>query len=64
MEIGRDYFKSPPTTIDVLSQALEDIKSVIHQAPSTEIVGEATLTLVKIYSIIEEVEKKVKVQRK
>lgn len=59
MEIGKDYFKPLPTTIDILSQALEDIKDVIHQAPSTEIVGEATLTLMKIYSIIEEVEKKV-----
>jgi|TARA_R110000824_G_scaffold292743_1_gene481106 hypothetical protein len=60
MEIGKDYFKSPPTTIDVLSQALDDIKGVIHQAPSTEIVGESTLTLMKIYSIIEEAEKMVK----
>ena len=60
MEIGTDYFKSPPTTIDVLSQALDDIKGVIHQAPSTEIVGESTLTLMKIYSIIEEAEKMVK----
>ena len=59
MEIGKDYFKPSTTAIDVLSQALEDIKGVIHQAPSTEIVGEATLTLMKIYSIIEEVEKKV-----
>ena len=59
MEIGKDYFKPSPTTIDALSQALEDIKGVIHQAPSTEIVGEANLTLMKIYSIIEEVEKKV-----
>ena len=59
MEIGKDYFEPLPTTIDILSQALEDIKGVIHQAPSTEIVGEATLTLMKIYSIIEEVEKKV-----
>ena len=60
MEIGKDYFKSPPTTVDVLSQALDDIKGVIHQAPSTEIVGESTLTLMKIYSIIEEAEKMVK----
>ena len=60
MEIGKDYFKSPPTTIDVLSQALDDIKGVIHQAPSTDIVGESTLTLMKIYSIIEEAEKMVK----
>ena len=60
MEIGKDYFKSPPTTIDVLSQALDDIKGVIHQAPSTEIVGESTFTLMKIYSIIEEAEKMVK----
>ena len=59
MEIGKDYFKPLPTTIDILSQALEDIKEVISQDPNRENVGQSSLTLMKIYSIIEEVEKKV-----
>tara|TARA_R110000851_G_scaffold38059_2_gene97888 strand:- start:18 stop:224 length:207 start_codon:yes stop_codon:yes gene_type:complete len=64
MEIGKDYFKPLPTTIDILSQALEDIKEVISQDPSRENVGQSSLTLVKIYSIIEEVETKVKASHK
>jgi hypothetical protein len=59
MEIGKDYFEPLPTTIDILSQALEDIKEVISQDPNRENVGQSSLTLMKIYSIIEEVEKKV-----
>ena len=41
MEIGKDYFKPLPTTspIDILTQALKDIKEVISQDPSRENVG-------------------------
>lgn len=65
MEIGKDYFKHLPTTspIDILTQALKDIKEVISQDPSRENVGQSSLTLVKIYSIIEEVETKVQDKR-
>ena len=62
MEIGKNYFKSSPTTIDILSQALEDIKQVISQDPSRENVGQSSLTLVKIYDIVEEVQKRLNLQ--
>ena len=66
MEIGKEYFKplAIPNTTTILSQALADIKEVIAQDPHREIVGDQTLTLVKIYSIIEETEKKVNLQHK
>ena len=62
MEIGKNYFKSSPTTIDILSQALEDIKQVISQDPSRENVGQSSLTLVRIYDIVEEVQKRLNLQ--
>jgi hypothetical protein len=63
MEIGKDYFKSRTTVIDVLSQALEDIKLVISQDPSREVVGQSSLTLLRIYDIVEEAEKKVQAKK-
>ena len=41
----------------MLIKALADIKEAIKQDPHREIVGDQTLTLVKIYAIIEEAEK-------
>jgi len=45
-------------------KALMDIKKLIQQSPSREIVGEGTLTLVNIYAIIEEAEKKLDLPNK
>ena len=53
-----------PNVTATLIAALEDIKEVISQDPSRENVGQSSLTLVKIYSIIEEVETKVKASHK
>ena len=46
-------------TTTILSKALEDIKEVIAQDPNREIVGQSSLTLMRIYDIIEEAEKQV-----
>jgi hypothetical protein len=60
MEIGKEYFEPKSTThCPILSQALEDIKEVIKLNPQKEIVSQYTLTLLKIYDIIEEAEKQV-----
>ena len=48
---------SIPNTTGTLLQALSDIKEVISLDPNREIVGQSSLTLVKIYAIIEEAEK-------
>ena len=66
MEIGKDYFEglAIPNTTTILSKALADIKEVISQDPNREIVGQSSLTLVKIYDIIEEAEKQVNLQHK
>ena len=66
MEIGKKYFEglAIPNTTTILSKALADIKEVISQDPNREIVGQSSLTLVKIYSIIDEAEKKVNLQHK
>ena len=53
-----------PNVTATLIAALEDIKQVISQDPSRENVGQSSLTLVKIYSIIDEAEKKVNLQHK
>ena len=42
---------------EILINALSDIKEVIAKDPNREIVGQSSLTLVKIYAIIDEVEK-------
>jgi hypothetical protein len=49
---------SIPNTTGTLLKALGDIKFIISQDPSREIVGQSSLTLVKIYDIIEEAEKR------
>jgi len=66
MEIGKEYFEvlAIPNTTAILSKALEDIKEVISLDPNREIVGQSSLTLVKIYSIIDEAEKQVNLQHK
>ena len=46
-----------PNTTGTLIKALSDIKEVISLDPNREIVGQSSLTLVKIYAIIEEAEK-------
>ena len=51
-------------TTGILSQALEDIKEVIKLNPQKEIVSNYTLTLLKIYDIIEEAEKKLDLPNK
>ena len=59
-----------PTTIDILTQVIEDIKKIISRAPYRETVGEPTIvqmlrwspsyvTLMKIYDVIEEAEKQI-----
>ena len=53
-----------PNTTGILLQALEDIREVISQDPNREIVGQSSLTLLKIYDIIEEAEKQVDLQHK
>ena len=55
---------SIPNTTGTLIKALADIKEAIKQDPHREIVGDQTLTLVKIYAIVEEAEKKVNLQHK
>lgn len=64
MEIGKAYFKPYLDTENILVKALADIKEAIKQDPHREIVGDQTLTLVKIYAIVEEAEKKVNLQHK
>ena len=56
--------KIVPTVTATLIAALEDIKEAIKQDPHREIVGDQTLTLVKIYAIVEEAEKQVNLQHK
>ena len=53
-----------PNVVGTLSQALADIKELIEQDPNRETVSIGTLTLVKIYAIIEEVEEKLNLQHK
>ena len=48
---------SIPNTTGTLIKALSDIKEVISLDPNREIVGQSSLTLVKIYAIIDEAEK-------
>ena len=66
MEIGKEYFEvlAIPNTTAILSKALEDIKEAISLDPNREIVGQSSLTLVTIYDIIAEAEKKVNLQHK
>ena len=64
MEIGKAYLKPLPTTTSILSTALEDIKEAISQDPNREIVGQSSLTLVKIYDIIAEAEKRVNLKHR
>ena len=45
-----------PNVTGTLIAALEEIKEVIKQDPQREIVAPRTLTLVRIYAIIERVE--------
>jgi len=56
--------KIVPTVTATLIAALEDIKEAISQDPNREIVGQSSLTLVKIYDIIEEAEQQVNLQHK
>ena len=68
MEIGKEYFEPESTThvcslTGILSQALEDIREVIKLNPQKETVGKSTLTLLKIYDIIEEAEKQVNLHK-
>ena len=51
-------------TTGILSKALKDIKEVIKLNPQKEIVSEYTLTLLKIYDIVEEAEKQINLQHK
>ena len=53
-----------PNTTGILIKALMDIKEVIKLNPQKEIVSAYTLTLLKIYDIIEEAEKQVNLQHK
>ena len=48
-----------PNVTETLIAALEDIKEAISQDPNREIVVQSSLTLVKIYDIIEEAEKQI-----
>jgi len=48
-----------PNTTGTLLKALADIKEVISLDPNREIVGQSSLTLVKIYAIIDEAEKQI-----
>ena len=66
MEIGKEYFEvlAIPNTTAILSKALEDIKVTIAQDPNREIVGQTSLTLLKIYDIIKEAEQQVDLQHK
>ena len=52
-----------PNVTGTLLQALEDIKKIIQDDPSRESVSEGTLTLVKIYNVIETVEEKLNLHR-
>ena len=62
MEIGKEYFEPIPTRIDILTQALQEIKEVVIRNPQSEIVGPQTLTLVNIYDIIERVEEELNIK--
>jgi|TARA_R110000824_G_scaffold392938_1_gene591644 hypothetical protein len=53
-----------PNVTETLIAALEDIKEVISQDPSRENVGQSSLTLVRIYDIVEEVQKRLNLQHK
>jgi hypothetical protein len=53
-----------PNVTETLIDALEDIKEVISQDPSRENVGQSSLTLVRIYDIVEEVQKRLNLQHK
>ena len=56
--------KIVPTVTATLIAALEDIKEAISQDPNREIVGQSSLTLVKIYDIIAEAEKRVNLKHR
>ena len=51
-----------PNVTETLIAALEDIKEVISQDPSRENVGQSSL--VRIYDIVEEVQKRLNLQHK
>jgi|TARA_R110000796_G_scaffold104709_1_gene214562 hypothetical protein len=53
-----------PNVTATLIAALEDIKEIISQDPNREVVGQSSLTLVKIYDIIAEAEKRINLQHK
>jgi len=53
-----------PNVTATLIAALEDIKEIISQDPNREVVGQTSLTLVKIYDIIAEAEKRINLQHK
>ena len=53
---------SIPNTTGTLLKALSDIKEVISLDPNREIVGQSSLTLVKIYAIIDEAEKQIELK--
>ena len=53
-----------PNVTATLIAALEDIKEAISQDPNREVVGQSSLTLVKIYDIIAEAEKRINLQHK
>ena len=52
-----------PNVTGTLLEALEEIKEIIQQDPNRETVSEGTLTLVKIYNVIETVEEKLNLHR-
>tara|TARA_R110000822_G_scaffold84841_5_gene198977 strand:+ start:1116 stop:1331 length:216 start_codon:yes stop_codon:yes gene_type:complete len=51
------YNKKTASNAELFSKALADIKEAIKQDPHRENVGSHTLTLVRIYDIVEEAEK-------
>ena len=53
-----------PNVTATLIAALEDIKEIISQDPNREVVGQSSLTLVRIYDIVEEVQKRLNLQHK
>jgi len=62
-EISMEH-KVIPNVTATLIEALAEIKEVIKLNPQKEIVSSYTLTLLKIYDIIEEAEKQVNLQHK
>tara|TARA_Y100000310_G_scaffold281960_1_gene302832 strand:- start:382 stop:561 length:180 start_codon:yes stop_codon:yes gene_type:complete len=53
-----------PNVTATLIEALADIKKAISLDPNREIVGQSSLTLVRIYDIIEEAEKQVNLKHR